>query len=587
MKILLLSILFFCGITQINAQDHRYHNQWMWGYDSHNNYLFEYYGGTNIDFSGDTLNKYLALRPMNLTSTLGVMCDTAGSLLFYTNGIYIANIQNDTMNNGGGINPGYWADQWSADLDDGYRIRDGMIILPDLSAVDRFRLFHLCMPDSKSTPSQILTTQIDMSQDNGFGGVIEKNTLIYENSDLRLSNSFFNVVRHANGRDWWLVSILHETQELLLHLYTTDSIYRFDPQPSIFINKTPNGQCQFSPDGSRFASGHSNRRNPPLVENSLHYYTFDRCTGVFTPIFYEFDIDIGVNINGVAFSPSGRYLYRSFAWYLFRYDTEATDILATKDTIAVWDTLYFDPANTGSKSLPVAFGWPELGPDGNIYVMSGGATPYIHQILYPDDPSKTEVIQNIPMPTVNAFTVPNFPNYNLGVEEGSPCEGMLGPPTALYDYEAAALAVTFEDQTVVNPHAWHWTFGDGVTSSEQHPQHTYAVPGTYTACLSASNLFGNDTYCREIKVETTSIHTLGSVSGMKVVPNPASDQVVIELAEAEGTVYLYDLVGRQAATISMRSGTATLALNQLPPGLYTVKLLLEDGREVWDKLLVE
>lgn len=88
-------------------------------------------------------------------------------------------------------------------------------------------------------------------------------------------------------------------------------------------------------------------------------------------------------------------------------------------------------------------------------------------------------------------------------------------------------------------------------------------------------------------METTSIHTLGSVSGMKVVPNPASDQVVIELAEAEGTVYLYDLVGRQAATISMRSGTATLALNQLPPGLYTVKLLLEDGREVWDKLLVE
>jgi PKD repeat protein len=219
--------------------------------------------------------------------------------------------------------------------------------------------------------------------------------------------------------------------------------------------------------------------------------------------------------------------------------------------------------------------------------MSGGATPYIHQIRYPDDPSKTEVIQNIPMPTANAFTVPNFPNYNLGVEEGSPCVGMLGPPTALYEYEAAALQVSFEDQTVVNPHAWYWTFGDGVTATEQHPQHTYAVPGTYSACLSATNLFGTDTYCREITVKTTSIHTLGSGSGLKVVPNPASDQVVIEMADAEGSVYLYDLVGRLAATTQMRSGTATLTLHNLAPGLYTIKLVLEDGREVWDKLVVE
>jgi PKD domain len=43
--------------------------------------------------------------------------------------------------------------------------------------------------------------------------------------------------------------------------------------------------------------------------------------------------------------------------------------------------------------------------------------------------------------------------------------------------------VAFKDLSVGKVTAWHWDFGDGGTSEEQHPQHTYAKPGDYIVVL--------------------------------------------------------------------------------------------------------
>nr|WP_246269989.1 PKD domain-containing protein [Methanofollis tationis] len=56
----------------------------------------------------------------------------------------------------------------------------------------------------------------------------------------------------------------------------------------------------------------------------------------------------------------------------------------------------------------------------------------------------------------------------------------------------APLTVTFTDLSV-GATAWQWSFGDGGASTEQHPVHTYAMPGTYTVSLTASSLFGSTT----------------------------------------------------------------------------------------------
>lgn len=56
---------------------------------------------------------------------------------------------------------------------------------------------------------------------------------------------------------------------------------------------------------------------------------------------------------------------------------------------------------------------------------------------------------------------------------------------------------------------YHWDFGDGVTSSEEHSTHTYYSSGTYQVCLTSS--FENlcpDTICKEIRAKVTSVADL-------------------------------------------------------------------------------
>jgi hypothetical protein len=61
----------------------------------------------------------------------------------------------------------------------------------------------------------------------------------------------------------------------------------------------------------------------------------------------------------------------------------------------------------------------------------------------------------------------------------------------------APLNVAFTDESTGTPTSWAWDFGDTNTSTDQHPEHEYAAPGTYTVELEVTNAGGSDD---EIKV---------------------------------------------------------------------------------------
>jgi hypothetical protein len=46
--------------------------------------------------------------------------------------------------------------------------------------------------------------------------------------------------------------------------------------------------------------------------------------------------------------------------------------------------------------------------------------------------------------------------------------------------------VAFKGQSVGTVTSWKWDFGDGATSTEQHPQHAYAKPGNYVVVLDVT-----------------------------------------------------------------------------------------------------
>jgi PKD repeat protein len=48
-------------------------------------------------------------------------------------------------------------------------------------------------------------------------------------------------------------------------------------------------------------------------------------------------------------------------------------------------------------------------------------------------------------------------------------------------------AVQFTDTTVGDVSIWSWRFGDGKTSAEQNPAHTYTEAGTFTVTLQVFN----------------------------------------------------------------------------------------------------
>ena len=71
----------------------------------------------------------------------------------------------------------------------------------------------------------------------------------------------------------------------------------------------------------------------------------------------------------------------------------------------------------------------------------------------------------------------------------------------------APLSVDFSDQSSNDPINWQWDFGDGDTSTEQNPSHTYNDEGTYTVTLTASNEFGSDAKTETDYIDVSSGNT--------------------------------------------------------------------------------
>lgn len=57
----------------------------------------------------------------------------------------------------------------------------------------------------------------------------------------------------------------------------------------------------------------------------------------------------------------------------------------------------------------------------------------------------------------------------------------------------APLTVRFTDTSLNIPTAWSWDFGDGNTSSDKNPVHTYKYGGRYSVALTATNSAGSTT----------------------------------------------------------------------------------------------
>ena len=148
-------------------------------------------------------------------------------------------------------------------------------------------------------------------------------------------------------------------------------------------------------------------------------------------------------------------------------------------------------------------------------------------------------------------------------------------PVAQFDAHYAAYSVvptlvSFTDTSLGStPMTYQWDFGDGSTSTNQNPTHSYIQRGTYTVTLTVKNAYGTDT---AIKKDCISI---GMAPKADFVANPTSGNVPMNIAFTDKSTGI-------ATTWNWNFGDGTGSTEQNPShtywtaGVYTVTLTVSN-----------
>ncbi|MCC7011364.1 MAG: PKD domain-containing protein [Planctomycetes bacterium] len=147
------------------------------------------------------------------------------------------------------------------------------------------------------------------------------------------------------------------------------------------------------------------------------------------------------------------------------------------------------------------------------------------------------------------------------------------PPIA--DFSASVtnglspLSVNFHDQSTGGiPTSWAWDFGDGTTSTLQHPTHVYTTSGSFTVALVASNAYGTDMLTKYSLITADYIPPVAAFSAQPTTGN--SPYVVNFTDQSTGGVassWTWYFGDGGAAVVKNPQHTYTV------PGDYTVRLI--------------
>jgi PKD repeat protein len=153
---------------------------------------------------------------------------------------------------------------------------------------------------------------------------------------------------------------------------------------------------------------------------------------------------------------------------------------------------------------------------------------------------------NVTYPLPGNRTIRLIVSNSLGKDTLSEIVTVRSFPTAVFSPVLSSLTVNFTNNSA-NADSFLWEFGDGNTSTEKNPSHTYTTAGTYTVTLrSISN-------CNETIKTTTITLTSGTVeqtglNKVQILPNPNSGQFQVAITNTNDPLdirlQLFDATGR-------------------------------------------
>lgn len=133
-------------------------------------------------------------------------------------------------------------------------------------------------------------------------------------------------------------------------------------------------------------------------------------------------------------------------------------------------------------------------------VLRDAASPYVHNVS--STKQNVNSLTGIALLAVNTQTSYYWHAYRVIAPAGpptAPVANFSATPTS----GTAPLAVSFTDVSSGRPTSWAWDFGDGGTSTQRNPTHTYSTAGSYTVTLTVANGAGSHTTTRSDYISVT------------------------------------------------------------------------------------
>lgn len=149
-------------------------------------------------------------------------------------------------------------------------------------------------------------------------------------------------------------------------------------------------------------------------------------------------------------------------------------------------------------------------------------------------------------------------------------------PTAAFDVSFNDLEYAFA-YTGEYATSWLWDFGDGNTSTEANPTHTYAEENMFDVSLTTSNACGEDVMTQSVNV-VNNIIEIDGVADISVYPIPTSDALVvdIELLEQKNMkISLINIVGQEVYNQTwnnVQNVDHTIDVSDIAPGSYMLSI---------------
>ena len=214
------------------------------------------------------------------------------------------------------INPGHLWDSYEGEY---YPVQNGTLFLPHPTDTGLYYLLHKGTSIVKVgiggyyLPDVLYYSTIDPSVGCWLGASTKKRGV-----NVRLLNESQMVAcRHANGRNWWILSV---TQVRTSIIFTAGS-FRYSQKQRIGPNGPGTKKCTMAMPASA-------RREIVMFffrlrKDQLLLMDFDRCNGS-SPIRFNWLLRDSLRPPSCCFSPNGRFLYFNDILNLWQFDLQSS-----------------------------------------------------------------------------------------------------------------------------------------------------------------------------------------------------------------------------------------------------------------------